>query len=142
MIGPLAARLALRAALLLGAGVLASAALFVALPGEWYAKIHRQLGLGEFPDMPVAWYLARSSSAMHAFHGLLVAGIAVAPHRMPWMVDLLGAGNLVIGISMAGIDASAGMPWWWTVGEGPGIACYGVVLILLNRMANKGNTAS
>lgn len=142
MIAPALARLFLRAALAFGAAILLLAALFVAMPGDWYAMIHRQLGLGEFPDVPVAWYLARSASSLYAFHGLLVAGIALRPHKAPWMVDVLGAGNMLFGMSMIGIDISAGMPWWWTLAEGPGIAAFGAVLIMLNRLANEGETES
>lgn len=142
MIAPALARLLLRAALAVGAAFLLLAAVFAALPGHWYSLIHRQLGLGEFPDAPVAWYLARSASALYACHGLLVAGIALRPQRVPWMVDLLGAGNMAFGASMIAIDISAGMPWWWTLGEGPGIAFFGAFLIMLNRLANEGRNAS
>lgn len=142
MKAPALARLILRAALAFGATVLLLAALFAVLPGEWYSRIHRLLGLGEFPDQPVAWYLARSASALYAFHGLLVAGIALRPERAPWMVVALGAGNILFGLSMVGIDISAGMPWWWTLAEGPGIAAFGAVLIILNRLANEGGTES
>ena len=140
MIAPALARLALRASLAFGAAVLLLAALFAVLPGEWYALIHRLMGMGEFPDQPVAWYLARSASALYAFHGLLVAGIALRPERAPWMVDVLGVGNMLFGVSMIGIDISAGMPWWWTLAEGPGIAVFGAILIMLNRLANEGRT--
>ena len=130
------------ASIILPGGILLLAALFVALAGDWYALIHRHLGLGEFPDAPVSWYLARSASSLYAFHGLLVAGIALRPHRVPWMVDVLGAGNMLFGMSMIGIDISAGMPWWWTLAEGPGIAVFGAILIMLNRLANEGRTES
>lgn len=38
------------------------ATIFVAAPRAWMRDIHAALGLGAFPDTPVVWYLARSTS--------------------------------------------------------------------------------
>ena len=64
MIGAATARLLLQCSLAMGSCILLLAAVCAVFPGEWYMFIHRLLGLGEFPDQPVVWYLARSASAL------------------------------------------------------------------------------
>lgn len=118
------------------------AAVCAVFPGEWYSTIHRWLGLGEFPDQPVVWYLARSASALYAFHGVLVAALALRPEKAPWMVVALGCGNVVFGASITAIDISSGMPWWWTLGEGPGIAGFGFAVLVLEHQTRQGEIRS
>ena len=142
MIGAATARLLLKCSLAMGSCILLLAAVCAVFPCEWYMFIHRLLGLGEFPDQPVAWYLARSASALYAFHGVLVGAIAWRPERAPWLVVALGLGNIVFGLSMIAIDISAGMPWWWTLGEGPGIAGFGFVLLVLEYLTRQGESPS
>ena len=78
----------------------------VLLPGEWMASTHRWLGLGEFPAAPVTDYMARSLSVLYGFHGVLM---------------------LLVSFD------SAGMPWWWTVFEGPPIMLLGLLMLWLRR---------
>lgn len=142
MIGAATARLLLQCSLAMGACILLLAAVCAVFPGEWYMFIHRLVGLGEFPVQPVVWYLARSASALYAFHGVLVAAIAWKPEKAPWLVVALGFGNMAFGLSMIAIDISAGMPWWWTLAEGPGIASFGFVLLLLEHQTRQGDSLS
>jgi len=41
----------------------------VVMPTTWIQWGHQWSGLGEFPDAPIAGYLARSASALYALHG-------------------------------------------------------------------------
>ena len=38
--------------------------------------IHRQVGLGELPQVPIVGYLTRSISALYALHGALLVFMA------------------------------------------------------------------
>lgn len=71
-----------------------------------------------------------------------MAAIAWKPEKAPWLVVALGFGNMAFGLSMIAIDISAGMPWWWTLAEGPGIASFGFVLLLLEHQTRQGDSLS
>ena len=103
------------------------------LPVEWMAETHRWLGLGELPRAPVVDYLARSTAALYGFHGVLLLIVAGDPQRYRPIVRYVAAMNVVFGAMLLGIDLHAGMPAWWTLAEGPGIAALGIVLALLLR---------
>jgi hypothetical protein len=91
------------------------------------------LGLEPLTESPLTFYLARSTSILYALHGvvLLLASTDLVRYRP--LVAALGASNLVFGSIMLGIDVTSGMPWWWTVVEGPTIILAGAALIVLLR---------
>ena len=103
------------------------------LPVDWMAAAHAWLGLGEFPRAPVVDYLARSVAAFYGFHGVLLLIAARDPVRLHDIVRFIGVMNIVVGVFLVVIDVHAGMPWWWTLGEGPPIAAFGLVVLLLSR---------
>ena len=111
----------------------ASAFLAMLLPVDWMASTHRWLGLGELPRTPVVDYLARSVAALYGFHGVLLLLIARDPDRHASIVRYVGWVNICFGAMMTVIDVHAGMPWWWTFGEGPPIAAFGIVVLYLIR---------
>jgi hypothetical protein len=45
----------------------------------------------------------------------------------------MGLSVCVLGIVMVGIDIAAGMPFWWTVSEGPTAVAAGLLLAYLSR---------
>jgi hypothetical protein len=127
-------RLRLVKALLRLAGiVMASAFLTILQPVDWMASTHRWLGLGEFPRAPVVDYLARSIAALYGFHGILLLLIATDPFRYRPIVWYVVVMNLSFGLIITAIDVHAGMPIWWTLGEGPPIVGFGIALGLLLR---------
>src|SRR5688572_28934958 len=103
------------------------------LPVEWMASIHRAIGLGEFPRAPVVDYLARSIAALYGFHGVLLLLIARNPAHYRSIIRYVGVMNVVFGALMVGIDLHAGMPFWWTIAEGPPIAAFGIVVLVLTQ---------
>lgn len=105
----------------------------ILLPVEWMAATHESLGLGPFPRSTIVEYLARSIAALYGMHGVLMLIVAKAPSRYREIVNYLAAFNVVFGLLMLAIDLKTGMPWFWTVGEGPPIAAMGVMIALLNR---------
>jgi hypothetical protein len=128
-----AARARLLEALLRLAGCVTATAFFaVLLPPEWMAASHAWLGLGEFPRAPVVDYLARSAAALYGFHGLLVLLVSTDPVRHRTFVSFVAFVNITFGVMLLAIDLYAGMPWWWTAGEGPLVIAFGAVIALLN----------
>jgi hypothetical protein len=114
-------------------GLTVTAFLAMLMPGDWMAATHRWLGLGELPRQPVVEYLARSASALYGFHGVLLLLVSRDPDRHHAIVRFIGWMNIAFGAMMAGIDWQAGLPWWWTLGEGPPIAAFGLVVLWLSR---------
>ena len=103
----------------------------VFLTTEFMASTHARAGLGTFPDSPLVQYLTRSIAALYGIHGGVFLVASRDLDRFRPLIVYLGAMNVVFGALMVGIDQHAGMPWWWTFGEGPGILGMGVGLLAL-----------
>ena len=120
------------------AGVITVTAFFaIFLPVEWMAASHQWLGLGEFPRAPVVVYLARSAAALYGFHGVLILLVSTDPVKYRAIVWYIAAMNVLFGLLVFGIDLHAGMPAYWTFGEGPPIAAFGIVLAYLNSKSRR-----
>src|SRR4051794_28858642 len=103
---------------ILGGGALfALGAVF--MPLSWMVVTHRWLGLGEMPTAPVVEYLARSVSAFYVLFRALCLLVASDLERYRPVVRFLGLGFFLLGIVFTGVDLLTGMPWWWSVFEGP-----------------------
>jgi hypothetical protein len=114
-------------------GLFALVAVFV--PLSWLAATHRWLGLGEMPTASVVEYLARTVSATDALLGALCLVMASDLERYRPMVRFFGVALALLGIVFTGVDVVAGMPWWWTVFEGPPGVLVGALIYLLARPA-------
>ncbi|MBM3982325.1 MAG: hypothetical protein FJ304_19065 [Planctomycetes bacterium] len=108
------------------------------LPVPWMDFVHdRWLGLGPFPDSPIARYMARSLSLVYALHGATVLAVTLNWDRYRPLAPVLAWLHIVFGLGMLAVDLDARVPWYWAATEGPGIATYGAVLLLLYRRANR-----
>lgn len=107
--------------------------LAIFLPTSWMIASHRWLGLGDFPDSALVQYLTRSIAGLYGFHGLLALIVSLDVRRYRPIVWYLAAMNVAFGMAVIGIDLHAGMPWYWTVAEGPTIAALGVLYLYLAR---------
>jgi len=107
----------------------------VFLPVSTMNQIHQALGMGEFPDQPIAQYLARSTSALYAVHGAVTLLIAIAPRRHWSLIGPLACLHIFLGAVLFVTDLTAGMPWFWTAVEGIPIALFGCLLLALWRAA-------
>ena len=115
-------------------GVIALFALVaVFMPLSWMAATHRWLRLGEMPTGPVVEYLARSLSLMAAFLGALCLVLASDLERYRPLVRFLGAAFALMSLVALGVDLAAGMPWWWTVSDGPPGVVFGALMFYLAR---------
>lgn len=121
------------AVLLWSMGILLLSALVPAfMPFAWMQHIHRELELGELPHLPITVYLTRSLSLLYAVHGALLIYVAIDVRRYLPVVKFLGWLSVAFGLLMLAIDLAAGMPWPWTLTEGPFIAIVGGVVVGLS----------
>ena len=118
--------------------VLAFFAMF--LPTEWMATTHRWLGLGEFPRTPLVDYLTRSASALYCIQGGLMIVLASDVRRFAPVVVYVALADIAFGAAMVAIDLHAGMPLYWTVGEGPTILVVGLLTLWLARGIQRPGT--
>ena len=112
------------------------------LPESIMASTHAWLGMGEFPSSTLTDYLTRSIAALYGFHGVLVLIVSRDVTRYRPIVTYIGVMSIAFGTMMLAIDLHAGMPWWWTAGEGPPLAGMGLLVLLLNRAAGRQGTGS
>ncbi len=117
---------------LIGAtALLALVAVF--MPIGWMAAIHRWLGLGEMPTDPIVGYLARSVSLFYALFGILFLVLASDLQRYRPLLRVVGISAALLGVALWGVDAVAGMPGWWALGEGPLTIAVGIWIVVLAR---------
>ena len=100
------------------------------------AAAHLWLGLGEFPDTEITFYLTRSTSLLYAVHGAMMTYVAITIEHHWRMVWVFGWLHILIGLSMLGIDLLAPMPWYWTAAEGLPVAILGGIIIVLANRSN------
>ena len=105
-------------------------------PASVINYLHQQLGLGEFPDVAIAFYLARSTSLLYAVHGALMFFVSFNLVRYWPLVRLFGFLHVVLGLTMLGIDFSAPMPLYWIIGEGMPVAATGLLILWLWNRSN------
>ena len=113
------------------------ALVFVVAPRAWMEEIHAALGLGVFPDTPIVWYLARSTSAFYAMMGGLYWLASFDMGRQRLLLLFLGWWTVVLGVMLCGIDLWVGLPLSWTLSEGPVVILMGLALLyLISRTAD------
>lgn len=89
--------------------------------------------MGELPDSPVVWYLARSTSALYAFLGGLFWTVSFDLERHRTVLVYLGAAVACLGIALLIVDWAEGLPLVWTVWEGPFVTVVGIAIWVLSR---------
>ena len=102
----------------------------VVMPTTWIQWGHQWSGLGDFPDAPIAGYLARSASALYALHGLMIIFMSFDVHRYWPLIRFMAGIAVVHAVVMCGIDLAVGMPAWWTAFEGPAFAATGLIVLV------------
>jgi hypothetical protein len=110
------------------------------LPFSWMDTVHRDwLGLGPLPDAVFTRYMARSLALLYAMHGTVVLLVTLDWKRYRPFVPVLAWLHVSFGCAMFLIDLDAGIPWWWTAGEGPPLTAFGITLLVLYRRASRDN---
>jgi hypothetical protein len=114
------------------------ALLAVCLPREWIQSLCVTLTGVSFPAVPVAWYLARSTSLLYALHGAMAVFISYDVPRYWRLIRFLALAAVAHGGLVLAIDVSAGMPGWWSMIEGPCFAVTGLVMLgLMGRVPRR-----
>lgn len=110
----------------------------VFMPFAWIQYFHTSLGLGEFPDQPIAQYLARSLSAFYALHGVITLTLSGDVPRYRPLIRVWASTFVGLGVVTILIGISASLPWFWTLSQGPFVIAFGlVILVLLRRSARE-----
>jgi hypothetical protein len=117
------------------AAILLLAAVAIVMPFDWMAKTHAWLGMGELHETPLLNYLTRSLSALYAYHGAFMLVLSFDVRRYRGLVVFVGSANIVFGLFLLVLDVAVGMPFYWTLSEGPSIMLSGVLLLYLQRKA-------
>lgn len=107
----------------------------VAMPTAWIENGHQWVGLGAFPDAPVAGYLARSASMMYGLHGVFLFLLATDTVRYGKLIRWVAGITVLHGGVMFAIDLFEQMPLWWTLVEGPAFSLTGIVVLAAQRMS-------
>ncbi|NQT50483.1 hypothetical protein HQ576_00445 [bacterium] len=106
------------------------------MPMAWLAAAHEWLGLGAMPAGPIVEYLVRSVCAFYAFLGGLMLLCVTDVRRYAPAITFTAIGGVVFSIFLLIVDHVAGLPLWWTLGEGLATLVAAVaVLVLQRRMA-------
>ncbi len=113
----------------LGGLVMLTALGAVVMPFDWMNVIHRQLGLGDLPQIPIVGYLTRTLSTLYALHGALLVFIAGDVRRYLPVVRFLAVAGAVFGAVVLGIDCLVGMPQLWSIAEGPYVVALSLVVL-------------
>ena len=111
------------------AAALSVAWLAIFLSRDFMNQSNDLLGLDPLPATPIVDYLTRSLAVMYASRGLFVWLASLDVERYRPLVLLIGWSNVLLGAMLFGIDLYAGMPWWWKLGEGPGVILIGLVIV-------------
>lgn len=108
------------------------------LPFDWMNAVHRDwLGLGALPDAPIARYLSRSLSLLYAAHGAIVLTITLRWDKHRDLMPIVAGLHVALGAGLFLTDLDARMPLWWALGEGPGVAAFGLLQLFLYRRATR-----
>ncbi len=116
------------------------AVLAIFLPQEWMEAAHAWLGMGKLPDQPIIGYLTRSASALYALHGAMILFVSTDVERYAPLIKFLAVAALVHGVVLFLIDLVVGMPAFWRLLEGPGIAAMGTLLLMMMPPEREGGS--
>lgn len=108
------------------------------MPFAWMDQIHHGLGMGELPARPIVEYLARSCSLLYALHGAVVMFVSTNVRVYLPVIRFLGWAGIVFGGVTFLVDASAGMPSFWTLSEGAIIVTESCLLLYLAGRVSAG----
>lgn len=124
-------------------GAIAGLAIFaVFMPRACMAATHEAIGLGQFPDGAIVEYMARSLSALYAFHGGLLWLVARDARRYAAVIAYVAIVGIAFSLFVLALDVSLRLPVWWILGEGPCVLVISTaILALLTRARARWNSS-
>ena len=102
----------------------------VVMPYSWMNAVHQWLGMGPLPAQPIVGYLARSLSAFYAILGGLLWVVSFDLRRHRVVLQYIGLAVVILGITLAVVDFTEGMPRFWRFAEGPLNVVLGLIILL------------
>jgi len=109
----------------------------VFMPKPWMAMAHEWLGLGTFPQQPIAEYLARTTSALYALVGGALLISASDVRRYGRMITYLALATAGVPVAIA-VTCLNDLPPWWLAGDLVTAGGFAIVVFVLQYMARKG----
>ena len=103
------------------------------MPTDSMDAIHRWLGMGGFPEEPIAVYLARSTSALCGFYGLLLLTLSRDVTRFGPLITLQGIAIPILATGAMLMMWSTEMPLWWTATDAIGGCLFGASVLWLQK---------
>ena len=103
------------------------------MPRAWIETGHRWLGLGMFPDSPIAEYLARSVSALTGLYGGLLVMLSTDVRRYAPLIRYQAVAIMFLSASGLVVGSWAGMPLWFVGGDAAACWTYCIPMLLLVR---------
>ena len=128
--------------LLIGFGICCSIAVVPFLmPTSWMAACHQWLGLGDFPEAPIVEYLARLTSGLCAFLGLLALVLATNVRHYAAVIRLLAVSLATLEIINLLYGFSSGLPAWWIWSDAIGAGVFAIAVLYLQQKINSESPA-
>ena len=109
------------------------------MPESWMIAIAGWLEVDPFPRDPLTFYLARNLSVLYGFVGVGVLVLASNLDHYRDLVGLLAIGTMLFGVCQWIVNAQAGLPWWWTLGEGGSTVVGGALMRWLYARSSLAN---
>ena len=104
----------------------------VVMPRQWMETGHEWLGLGAMPAGPLLDFMIRQTSFTYGLHGVLLWLLSRDVLRFRPLVIFTGVSYVLAAPVFVLIDVGAGMPWFWTLGDGGACFCLGSGLLWLD----------
>lgn len=123
-----------------GGFICALALVAVVMPRAWHVQIHAGLGLGDFPEAPIAEYLARGMSAMCGLFGLLQMAFARDVRTYSPLITFQAVSLMAISLLATLALWPVEMPRWWLLGDVLSVCGYCVAILVLQRAGRVPST--
>lgn len=105
------------------------------MPEKWMIEIAQEIGIDPFPESPLTFYLARNLSLLYGFVGGLLCILSADLPRYRDLIGWTAWGTIAFGLLQFVVDAMAGLPGWWTIGEGGSTLAGGLLLRWMEQTA-------
>jgi hypothetical protein len=111
--------------------------LAVVMPTSAMASIADWLGVGPLHRSPLTEYLTRSLSVLYGVFGVLHLYLARDVVRYLDVIVIIGWLGVLAGVIQTVVDFAAGMPPYWSWGEGPPTVLAGFAIVYLAQRARQ-----
>ena len=105
------------------------------MPASWIEHAHESMGLGQFPQSPIAFYMARCLSAVSVFIGGLFWLLARDVVRYRIVIQYGAVSLLLLSMASVTIGLHAQLPFSWLLVDTLGCSVFCLpTLWLVNRI--------